>query len=259
MPSTEVDPDARKLLDAAGGLQLARAIARVEGLASVSLIGIAHLGLGTPSGIMLKDCVGGQECADAVREISIELIKRDKRLPGMLSDKDTEEKRFGQALLVVCRLVRVLVDAARPGRPQVAAGGGAGEGPAYITTMSEEERGYSIPTYNTEEMKGQMLVLNRMYNVRLRPYEVGSVGALKKLMYWVKVEWSFPDPVCSRMPARVLHARTRARTHTHTHTRSAHSLAGARPSQPVQAGGLGHVVRCAETRDHEHGSCLGRG
>jgi hypothetical protein len=42
MPSTEVDPDARKLLGAAGGLQLARAIARVEGLESVSLSGIAH-------------------------------------------------------------------------------------------------------------------------------------------------------------------------------------------------------------------------
>jgi hypothetical protein len=71
-------------------------------------------------------------------------------------------------------------------------------GANYIVTQTEEERGFSLQSYDAEEAKRCKGIFLRLHNIKLLPHECASQPVQKKCAYWTRNEGCFADP--SKVP-----------------------------------------------------------
>lgn len=63
-----------------------------------------------------------------------------------------------------------------------------------MVTQTEEERGFTLPTYSADDVKRQKKNVQLMSNVRVRAHGLPALASMKKVAYWVKTESAWPDP-----------------------------------------------------------------
>mmetsp|Transcript_34671 Transcript_34671/g.86212 ORF Transcript_34671/g.86212 Transcript_34671/m.86212 type:complete len:305 (+) Transcript_34671:451-1365(+) len=72
---------------------------------------------------------------------------------------------------------------------------GSGSSTAYVVTQTEEERGFSLPSLGSEDIKRQKTVLSHMYNMRAtKAHNMPTIAGMRRIAYWVKNENCWPDP-----------------------------------------------------------------
>ena len=103
---------------------------------------------------------------------------------------DGEEQKRTAILGVERMLAAVMAALAESG----AAGKDGSSTTSYVVTQTEEERGLTVPTYNADDVSGQKALLVRMYNHRMREHELATLPSMKKIVYRVKKEGSWPHP-----------------------------------------------------------------
>jgi hypothetical protein len=193
----DMTAEAEKIMDAVEALRLGLGISKVEGAKLVGKAVLENLGLGATFGQRLSGLKNEKKRADKTITYVSELLTADATLWDVYGDNTggvDEHKRT--AHLEIARIVTTIVD-----QFMVAAKVGATIVPtvpdnntSYVVTQSEEERAFSLPTYTIEEASKQRAVLVKLHNLRVRPFLTPSIGALKNLGYWLKVEMCWPDP-----------------------------------------------------------------
>ena len=173
---------------------LIRAVAALEGVTEITIETIRNLGLGTPSMKRLADCWAADERADCRMEIATALARLDTALLRLVPNPDKVQRRRN-SMLMIARLVEELVALAHAPDETGGGGGDGGDGrTSYLVTQSEEERSYSLPSYDADDVARQKMVLAQMYNIRVRVNDLPGIGVIKKAAYWVKKELCWPDP-----------------------------------------------------------------
>jgi hypothetical protein len=149
--------------------------------------------------MMLFNCTDEAMVGKARQEMALLLISKDRRLRrlGVGDDKAAKNK---SAVLAVARILAKLQ--LRLGQPGKGKTDGKDDSTSYVVTQSEEERGFTIPSYDSDDVNRNRAVLQKMMNLRLRPFSLPSIGGFKKIAYWVKREVCWPDP--ARVPLSVM-------------------------------------------------------
>ena len=128
----EVTPEAKVLLDKADARCLAKGIAVMEGVVTVTPRVIECLGAGTPECEQLKHCTGSAETAVVIHRLATLICRGDKSL-SKAEPHATFVERRAAAIPKVVRLLSVLLDLIK--KPGEAGGVGSG---LLVTTGTEE-------------------------------------------------------------------------------------------------------------------------
>ena len=193
----DVALDAAPIVKAHKVTKLLRAIGLVERVSVVDIAVLKMLGAGTSSGTALSECTTAKEKADSRKEIVAALLAADPGLLAKLGGDESDESVRGEvAAKAAARLVAAVVEAATAGA------GTGGDDPHsvtnYVVTQTEEERGYTVPSYDADDVRRQKAVIDKMHNLKMRPHELPTLGQLKKIRYWVVNETATADP--TRVP-----------------------------------------------------------
>ncbi|KAL1496566.1 hypothetical protein AB1Y20_014172 [Prymnesium parvum] len=80
---------------------------------------------------------------------------------------------------------------------------GGGDSTSYVVTQTEEERGFSLPSLGSEDIKRQKNVLSHMYNMHAtNAHNMPTIAGMRRIAYWVKNKNCWPDP-CRTLPESV--------------------------------------------------------
>ena len=132
-----------------------------------------------------------------------ELMKADARLVTAFGHGSTEADVRRSAVLAIGRIITAIVTAANRGTgSSVATGVAPTNQTSYVVTQTEEERGFTVPSYDADDVKRQLKVLSRMFNLRIRAHGLPSMGGMKKQAFWVQKENCWPDP--ARVPLETM-------------------------------------------------------
>ena len=195
--TVETTAEAETILDAAEALRLGLGISKVEGAKIISKAVLENLGLGAAFGQRLSGLKSEKKRAEKIIVYVAELLSHDTTLWDVYGDSTgTADEHRRTTHLELARLVSTIVDHLMavanvsativPKAPE--------NNTSYVVTQSEEERAFSLTTYTIEEATKQRGVLVKLHNLRVRPFLTPSIGALKNLGYWLKVEMCWPDP-----------------------------------------------------------------
>ena len=204
LPKVTLTAVAKEILDEADARDLARAIGALEAASHLDKTVLEGIGMGCASGVRLLDCTTAEEQTKARVDVVASLLRLDRKLREKHGDGQDDEARARSAALVVGRkvvsLVKVIRDtwAAREGGAHAAAAESNRSGTTIVVAESEEDRNFTMPSYDQATVKAQEGVLTAMYNIELRPFEKPSHGQMKRIAYWVKQEGCWPD--AERMP-----------------------------------------------------------
>lgn len=184
--------------------KLCRAIAAMEGATKIDRTVIKSLGSGSPMGLLLSECTTAAEKEQARTAILAGLIATDKSLVRTFGHGEDVKERRRTSALALGRIVTAVVGAIAT---EDDAGSGASIGSkngvtSYVVTQTEEERGFSIPDLSNEDVKDKSALVEKMCGRKLRPHDIGSLPACKKVGYWVLEEHCWPDP--KRVPLSVM-------------------------------------------------------
>jgi hypothetical protein len=195
LPVPDCDEEAQRLLGASDSTLLGPAISVCEaaGLTKSVLRGI---GIGShPDGIMLLQCTTAAEAAACRKKIVDHLVAADQSLakiaPPLGAAKKAERTANSKVTVgrMLVSLMSSLTESDRVNAPAVPPGGAN-----YIVTQTEEERGFSLQSYDAEEAKTFKGLLLRLHNIKLLPHECASQPTQKKCAYWARNEGCFADP-----------------------------------------------------------------
>ena len=193
-PVPDCDEEAQQLLTASNSTVLGPALSVCEGAALTKSV-LRSTGLGChPEGIMLMQCTTAAEAAACRKQIVEFLVRADPRLKRIADKvgKGKGKERTANSKVGVGRmLVSLMASLAESDRPDVAVASG---GANYIVTQTEEERGFSLQSYDFEESKKCKGVLLRLHNIKLLTHECASQPVQKKCAYWARSEGCFADP-----------------------------------------------------------------
>ena len=153
----------------------------------VTVIVLQNMGLGTAAGHRLAS---ERHETKARAEMARAMYAADARRLRRLGIGDGEEQKRTAILGVERMLAAVMAALAESG----AVGKDGGTTTSYVVTQTEEERGLTVPTYNADDVSGQKALLVRMYNHRMREHELATLPSMKRIVYWVKKEGSWPHP-----------------------------------------------------------------
>ena len=148
---------------------------------------------------MLFNCTDEAMVGKARQEMALLLISKDRRLRRLGVGDDKAAKNKSAVLAVARILAKLQLRLGQPGRGKT---DGKDDSTSYVVTQSEEERGFTIPSYDSDDVNRNRAVLQKMMNLRLRPFSLPSIGGFKKIAYWVKREVCWPDP--ARVPLSVM-------------------------------------------------------
>ncbi|KAL1511769.1 hypothetical protein AB1Y20_005055 [Prymnesium parvum] len=144
------------------------------GASCLTLVVLKSFGLGSSSGVRLVDCKTATEATTERLLVARELVALDAKW--IAEAAGTSE-----------------ADKARNAGPAGAAGGPGVT--SYVVTQTEEERGFTLPAFDADEIKRQKGVLVQMYNIQsTRAHCMPSLAGMKKIAYWVRNEGCWPDP-----------------------------------------------------------------
>ena len=194
---------AKSILKECGASALAEAILKAEGVPKVTATILVMMGLGIPT-LVLSECTTAESKAKSRREISAALLAEDEAaLLKEYGGKGTLDARKVKALTTISRLVAAVVEEALYQKEQslsVAAAPAAGDQKSNLVLQqeSEEDRGYVLTEYRTNDVKTNVTVVLKMYNLRLRQHFMPTHHVMKCLAHWWQVEQCWPDP--ARLP-----------------------------------------------------------
>jgi hypothetical protein len=164
-------------------------------------------GLGShPDAIILAECSTAAEAAACRNKIVEQLVKADSRLLRISKSlgKARKAERAANSRVAVGRMLVTLMAALKDSEKPVE-GAAATGGANYIVTQTEEERGFSLQTYDAEESKKCKGVLLKLHNIKLLPHECATQPVQKKCAYWARNEGCFADP--SKVPLSAFRQR----------------------------------------------------
>lgn len=194
-PTTEIkaSDDAAALMTKTETYVLTKAIGLVEGARLVDKNVLSSLGLGLADCDRLRDIAGS--ALGPMREKYAEaLVSADPNLWGlgvMEGNDDDEVKRV--ALLTVARMVAAIVDETLKPTADLK-GTSAGGLTSYVVTQTEEERSFTLPTWDNANTTNGRNVLIVLHNIRLRPHKLPTLAGMRKVAFWPRNEGCFPDP-----------------------------------------------------------------
>ena len=182
---------AKEILEKADGMALKDAIGELEGATEVTVTVLACLGSGTAKGKMIRSCKDADDEVATRVAIVKRLLEIDTRLVRIVPKQSNKLERARLAGLELGRRVTTLVDKAIR-----SLGGGGGVGTdGSITLVNEDEKSYTMSSYTVDEMKDQLRLLRKMYNITVRQHELPTLSGLKKIVYAIKIDECFPDPL----------------------------------------------------------------
>ena len=184
--------------------QLCHAIAEMEGARKIDRMVIKSLGSGSAMGLLLSECTTAAEKEQARTAIVAGLIATDKSLVRTFGHGEDAKERRRTSALALGRIVTAIVStiAAEDEAGSTASSGSKNGVTSYVVTQTEEERGFSIPDLSNEDVKDKSALVEKMCGRKLRPHDIGSLPACKKVGYWVLEEHCWPDP--KRVPLSVM-------------------------------------------------------
>lgn len=204
-PKPALSADAKDVLQACDAKILIRAIGQVEGLTALTLSDLANLGCGTRSGTILRECTTGVERAAARAEIANELMKADKALLVIAPSPDGKTTAREVSAKAVSRKVIAVVEAStaalNPVQKTTTDRADEGTKTVYTVAQNEDERAFSMQTFEMSDVKQGLAILLDMYNWRVRPSDLPTLGVFKKLAYWLKQNSSTADPARLKLTA----------------------------------------------------------
>ena len=195
-PVPECNSEAQAFLTASDSTILGPALSVCEGAALTKGV-LLGTGLGChPDGIILAQCSTAAEAAACRKEIIDALVAADYRLTRIAKPlgKDKREDRTSNSKVAVGRMLVSLMTALKEADVKATEVSGSVGGANYIVTQTEEERGFSLQTYDSEESKKCKAILLRLHNIKLLPHEMASQPVQKKCAYWARNEGCFADP-----------------------------------------------------------------
>ena len=191
------EPRAEEIVEEAGAKKIMPAVGELEDLKHMTVLNVATIGIKSTGGVILMDCKDPVQAAKARRDYGSDLQRMDRRLH-KLSKDGTASQRKEASLVIIVRLLAALgVLCSREfGAPPAAAAAVSTGGPStsYVTVQSEEDRGFMMHEYTSEDVKDAKTMLAKIFNVRVRTHMVGSMGTFKRVAYWIKMDGSVPDP-----------------------------------------------------------------
>jgi len=194
---------AKSILKECSASALAEAILKAEGVPKVTATILVMMGLGIPT-LVLSECTTAESKAKSRREISAALLAEDEEaLLKEYGGKGSTNARKVKAMTTISRLVAAVVEEALYQKEQslsVAAAPAAGDQKPNLVLQqeSEEDRGYVLTEYRTNDVKTNVTVVLKMYNLRLRQHFMPTHHVMKCLAHWWQVEQCWPDP--ARLP-----------------------------------------------------------
>jgi len=185
----EMDDYAKSLLGKLDAIGMAPGIAAVEQVPELDKLAVKSIGTGSSTGIRLVDIVDPADAALARSDYAKALIAADRRLLRFAPGE--KGARAAPSILKLSRVLGAMTDEMKmPPLSSASGGSSTGSTTSYVVSQSEEERGFSVPTYSLDEVKSQSGVLVTMYNAKLTPNSLPSVAKMKKVCYWVRQERS---------------------------------------------------------------------
>ena len=141
------------------------------------------------------DCKDPTVAATERRAYGAVLQSVDRRLHRLVSGGTPAEKKLG-SLHKICGMLAVLgmLCAQEFGPPSAGVAPAAGSSTSYVTVQSEEDRGFMMHEYTAEDVKDSKAMLAKIFNLRVRTHLTGTMGAFKRVAYWIKMDGSVPDP-----------------------------------------------------------------
>ena len=196
LDEVELVDDAVKVVGKVEGAEaLMPAIAVMEGVDKVTVPILKYLGSGMPSGVVLTECESAKDKAATRQELAKALLILDRgrlaRLtPFLGADPAARAERRRLNLTAIARMLSGLMDALEApldSKPD-------GKSERVLIATSEEDRAYSSTEFSVDNMKDNMRMLHKMYNMKVRPWDLATHSSIKKVHYAANVDEVFPDP-----------------------------------------------------------------
>ena len=195
LPGVPVTKEAATVLRATEATVLGPSIATVEGVGAVGLPVLSMLGVGSAktAGQILAEAGSAKAKATLRESYAEELFDADASLDVLLGTGGNAAADRARALVAIARMLAGIVSQCQLAT-QRSIGSPGGVAPLQVVAETEEERTQAMPGYATDTVKEQKERLRKMYNIRLRPFQLPKHAVLKKVAYWVKEEGQWPDP-----------------------------------------------------------------
>lgn len=192
LPDAVYDEAMKRCFEKHDALALGPALMKVEHATKITAAVLKTMGMGCASSIAMAEATTGEEMSRSRKELTLALFKADPKCLRKLVPPNKDKAEKLQAIAqAVGRLLTLLVDEVRPKAGMVGSGKDA---TAYLVSGTEEERTYSVQSYDTTEYKGALLQAKVLHNMRITAHEMPTLGQMKKIKYAVTVEEVFPDP-----------------------------------------------------------------
>lgn len=173
------------------------AIGVLEAAPTITVEVLRNMGITLGQGVPLRELVGVGK-AQKRDAIVAQLLASDPRLARLVDTGEVGASRAASALACGRTVLSLVEEACRPPAPVAVANAAAL--PQTIIVDTDDDRGYSDHNMVMSEVQRLMAALVTMCNTHVRSFLMPSMGVMKKVGYWIRMNRTFPDP--ARLPLK---------------------------------------------------------